>query len=134
MRLKIVFLNLRIRAQIIHLYIISENIEILIIHISLQLDKMTEPLAMAEHIGRYKLPTSVHIDFENDEDGVICAICNELEIVSCAGSKEEAKNNLESELRDAIDLYVHVLKESELEQRALQYRQRLAEIERMNEI
>ena len=85
-----------------------------------------------DHIGRYKLPAKVHIDFEIDEDSVICATCNELEIVSCARSKEEAKNNLETELKDAIDLYIHVLKKSELKQRVLQYHQKLTEIERIN--
>ena len=85
-----------------------------------------------DHIGRYKLSTKVHINFENEENGVICATCNELKIVSCARSKEEAKNNLESELKDAIDLYVHVLKKSELKQCVLQYHQKLAEIERIN--
>ncbi len=85
-----------------------------------------------DYIGRHKLPVKVRIDFERDEDDVICATCNELGIVSCATSEYEAEHNLESELKDAIDLYVHVMKENDLDPHALQYRQKLYEIERMN--
>lgn len=90
-----------------------------------------EIIQKTDKIGRYRLPFNVFIKFESEED-VICAVCKELEIVSCATTYKEAKFSLEAELKDAIDLYVHVLKESELDSNAKEYRKKLSEIERMN--
>lgn len=85
-----------------------------------------------KEIGKYKLPYKLTVEYEIECKDVICATCRDLEIVSCAANPTDAFEGLETELKDAIELYVHLLKESELDDLALQYRRKLYEIERLN--
>jgi len=83
------------------------------------------------HIGDFILPYEVTIRYEKEED-VWCATCDELLIVSCSFDDEKAKKGLENELKDRIYLYVHLLKEEDLDNHAKEYRAKLLEIERLN--
>lgn len=85
-----------------------------------------------QYIGRYKLPFSVIIRYEKDEDNVICTICDKLSLVNCAYNINDARNGLEQELKDAIDLYLHIIDKASLNPKALEYRKTLDKIERMN--
>lgn len=86
---------------------------------------------ITQEIGHYKLPFSVTIRYKKEEE-VICALCDKLSIVSCAYDAEEAKNGLEQELEDAIRLYVHIVDATNLDSKALKYREILSTIERLN--
>jgi len=83
-------------------------------------------------IGKFILPHEVNIRYEKEED-VVCAICDELSIVSCSSNAEMAKRGLKDSLKDSIDLYVHLLKEGDLDNHAKEYRAKLLEIEKVNE-
>jgi len=83
-------------------------------------------------IGKFILPHEVNIRYEKEED-VVCAICDELSIVSCSSKAEKAKRGLKDSLKDSIDLYVHLLKEGDLDNHAKEYRAKLLEIEKVNE-
>ncbi len=85
-----------------------------------------------QYIGHYKLPFSVIIRYEKEEDDVICAICDRLSLVNCAYNVNDAMNGLEQELKDAINLYVHIIDKANLNPKALKYRKTLDKIERMN--
>jgi predicted RNase H-like HicB family nuclease len=87
----------------------------------------------SKSIGKFNLPYEVYIIYGNEEDSV-CVSCEEFSIVSCADTVMEAKNRLERELEDAILLYVHVLKEDELDSKAMRYRSKLSEIEGLNTV
>lgn len=86
---------------------------------------------ITREIGHYKLPFSVTIRYEKEEE-VICALCDELSIVNCAYDAERAKNGLEQELEDAIHLYVHIIDATNLDFKALKYREMLSGIEGLN--
>jgi len=94
-------------------------------------DPKNKESEITQEIGHYKLPFSVTIRYETEEE-VICALCDELSIVNCAYDAEEAKKGLEQELEDAIQLYVHIVEAANLDTKALKYREILSEIERLN--
>ncbi|MHB8358704.1 MAG: hypothetical protein ACYDCP_04285 [Thermoplasmataceae archaeon] len=84
-----------------------------------------------KHIGRFVLPDEVTIRYEEEEE-IVCALCDDLSLVSCSFDAEKAKNGLEEELKEAINVYIHLLMEADLDPNATKYRVKLAEIERLN--
>jgi len=93
---------------------------------------INEKVEKTNRIGKFILPHEVNIRYEKEED-VVCAICDELSIVSCSFNAEKAKRGLKDSLKDSIELYVHLLKEGELDNHAKEYRAKLLEIEKVNE-
>lgn len=80
-----------------------------------------------QRIGDYELPYPVTVGY-NKEYGIICAICDDLSLVSCGYSIEKAENGLEEELKDAIWLYVDRLMPDNMDTKAKEYRKLLLKI------
>lgn len=109
---------------------ISNNFEAIIESEKLDIDY--DHICQVIAIGRYRIPSRCEIEYEVESKDIICATCYELDIVHCASNPRDAFNGLESELKTAIELYVHILSITELDDFALQYRTKLSEIEKLN--
>ena len=82
-------------------------------------------------IGKYVLPDEVIIELTGEDD-VYCAECLELLITSCSENFESAVDGLETELQEAIELYVVHFRPEDLDTEAVKYRKILEDIKRLN--
>ena len=77
------------------------------------------------------LPDEVIIELTGEDD-VYCAECLELLITSCSENFESAVDGLETELQEAIELYVVHFRPEDLDTEAVKYRKILEDIKRLN--
>lgn len=90
---------------------------------------------LVNQIGIYALPEPMEIKFEIEHNIIFLVVDDPtFNIIGYGKTVEEAFESLEEDLEDAIKLYVHLTKPEDLEENALKFRERLIELEKINNL